>query len=295
MNMKGGVGKTTLAVEIGRMLAYDYHKRVLLIDYDPQANASLAFLKSTEYFRLLDEGRSMAHCLMPSNLKNDPFFVVGVNSSDSVEHSKFLVNVRRWWSYSLGKRRMAGELDLVPGNLDLMRIALNKHSSETENKLLSRWNGLVESAKGDYDCIVIDCHPAGSFFTKSALLASKVAIVPVTSDAYAATGLNMMRRNMEMWQPSGGAKDFLVVFNDANNAWDRSVESEIRGDVRFADHCLSNRIQYSKLFRNIAKRRKTSIEQPVAYRWQVGENVRSVTREMVEQLKDRKILDSSWR
>ena len=50
MNMKGGVGKTTLAVEISRTLAYDYDKNVLLIDYDPQANASLAFFKRYRLF-----------------------------------------------------------------------------------------------------------------------------------------------------------------------------------------------------------------------------------------------------
>ena len=58
---------------------------------------------------------------------------------------------------------------------------------------------MIASAQDAYDCIVVDCHPAGSFFTKSALLNSNATIVPVTSDAYAATGLNMMRRHMEMW------------------------------------------------------------------------------------------------
>ena len=294
MNMKGGVGKTTLAVEISRTLAFNYDKRVLLIDYDPQSNASLAFLESSKYFSFLDEGKSIAHCLMPTIRDDDPFSVVVANSSSTVDHRDFLVNVR-CWPNAQGPNGKSRKLDLIPGSLDLMRLALSRHSPETENRLLSRWNGLISSAKGAYECIVIDCHPAGSFFTKSALLSSKVAIVPVTSDAYAATGLNMMRRHMEMWQASGGAKDFLVVFNDAHNAWDRLVEIDIRGDERFADHCLSNRIHYSKLFRNLAKRRKTSIEQPVAYRWQVGANVRSVTREMVEQLKKRKILDSSWR
>ena len=226
MNMKGGVGKTTLAVEISRTLAHTYDKNVLLIDYDPQSNASLAFLEPAKYFKRLDDGKSVAHCLMTSNQSNDPFSVIKANASPAVDHRIFSVNVRNWY-YRNDQERKAGRLDLIPGNLDLMRIALNTLTSETESRLLTRWEGLIDSARDAYDCIVVDCHPAGSFFTKSALLNSSVAIVPVTSDAYAATGLSMMKRHMEMWEASGGAKEFLVVFNDANH--DSLVKSPVRG------------------------------------------------------------------
>ncbi len=293
MNMKGGVGKTTLAVEISRTLAYTYDKNVLLIDYDPQANASLAFFEATAYFQFLDNGKSVAHCLMPDNQANDPFFVIGAIPSAAVDHRTYSVNVRRWY-YRNNREKKAGRLDLIPGNLDLMRLALNALTSEQDRRLISRWDGLITSARDSYDCIVIDCHPAGSFFTKSALLASDAVIVPVTSDAYAATGLSMMRHHMEMWEASGGAKDFLVVFNDAHHAWNNSVESDIRGNSRFEDHCLSNRIKYSALLRNLAKHHKTAVEQPVANRRKVGASVLDVTREMVGLLKDRAIFDSSW-
>ena len=293
MNMKGGVGKTTLAVEISRTLAHTYDMDVLLIDYDPQANASLAFFEAAEYFQLLDDGISVAHCLMTNTQPDDPFSVVKANASSTVDHQMFSKNVRSWY-YPNNPEKKAGRLDLIPGNLDLMRIALNTLTWDTERRLFTRFEGLIASAKSAYDCIVVDCHPAGSFFTKSALLNSNAAIVPVTSDAYAATGLNMMRRHMEMWEASGGAKEFLVVFNDANNAWDVSVETDIRGDKRFADHCLSGRIKYSRLLRNLAKRHRTSAEQKVANRRRVGKIVQSVTAELVDLLKERNIFDSSW-
>ena len=291
MNMKGGVGKTTLAVEVSRTLAANYAKDVLLIDYDPQANASFAFLESARYFRLINSGKSLANCLMPDVRDSDPFSVVGTITPTDVDVSDYSVRVRGWHYRSSGK---TSRLALVPGALTMMRLALNPLSPDDEVKLRSRWDGLISSAQDSFDCVVIDCHPAGSFFTKSALLASDAVIVPVTSDAYAATGLSMMRQHMETWESSGGAKEFLVVFNDAHHAWDTEVESQIRQDARFADHCLSTRVRYSTLLRNLPKRHQTSVEQPVAYRWTVGNNIRRVSREIVELLSDKSIFDSSW-
>ena len=230
---------------------------------------------------------------MPGNNATDPFSVVGTISPGDVDVGTYAVGVRLW-RHPRNPSTKAPRLDLVPGNLELMRVALNVLSSETESRLLSRWNGLLVSARKSYDCIIVDCHPSGSFFTKSALLASNVVIVPVTSDAYAATGLNMMRRHMEMWEPAGGAKDFLVIFNDAHHAWDSGVESEIRGDVRFADHCLSNRIRYSTLLRHHADRHRTAAEQRVANRFRVGGNIGAVTRELVGLLQQKSIFDPSW-
>ena len=294
MNMKGGVGKTTLAVELSRSLAYYYDKDVLLIDYDPQANASLAFLGPGIYFGLLGEGKSVADCLMPSRIAHDPFSIISAVASSDIDLSEYSINIRSWY-YEDDPDKKAGKLDIVPGNLELMRLALNVLKDDTDRIVLSRWNSLINAAKKEYDCIVIDCHPAGSFFTKSALLASNVAIIPVTSDAYAATGLNMMRQHMERWESSGGAKDFVVVFNDAHKSWDISVEADIREDSRFAENCLANRMKYSNLLRNLPRRHQTAAEQPVAHKRRVAANVHSVTEEMVHLLQSKGIFDSSWR
>ena len=255
----GGVGKTTLAVEFSRTLSYEFGKEVLLIDYDPQANASFTFLEPSYYFELLDDGVSLANCLMPSVRDTDPFSVVGTNTSSNVDVRQYYELVRDWTSSNSPAGQ--GRLFIVPGALEMMRLALNVLPQQTEERLLSRWEGLMFSAKEYFDCVVIDCHPAGSFFTKSALIASDAVIVPVTSDAFAATGLNMMRQHMQMWESAGGAEDFLVVFNDAYRNWDASVEFQIRQDNRFVDHCVTNRVRYSTILRKIAMRRKTAAEQ----------------------------------
>ncbi len=291
MNMKGGVGKTTLAVEISATLARLCDKNVLLVDYDPQANASLAFLEANRYFELIGKGRSIAGCLMPDVSDSDPFSVVGSIPPTDVDIGDYAVRVRHGRDYESNQRP---SLWLVPGALDLMRLALNPLDPETEVRLNSRWDGMISSAKGSFECIIIDCHPAGSFFTKSALLASDAVVVPVTSDAYAATGLSMMRQHMNVWASSGGAREFFVVFNNAHNSWDESVEIGIRQDSRFASHCLTNRVQYSALFRNLARRHRTAVEQPVANRRKVGSAIARVSNELADLLKQKSIFDASW-
>lgn len=293
MNMKGGVGKTTLAVEISRTLAYEYSKNVLLIDYDPQANASFAFLDSDDFYAALTEGKSIAHCLMPQADENDPFEVIGTRPPVSVDHADYAVNVRDA-NEADDPARTRGKVDLIPGNIQLMRLALNQLSGRVDSFLLARWCGLINSASAHYDCIVVDCHPSGSFFTKSALLTSDAAVIPVTSDHFAATGLRMMRRHMEMWEPAGGAREFLVVFNNVNNSWNETVESEIRSNDRFANHCLPSRIPYSELLRNLPSRRQTVAEQQVPYHYQMEAVVKTVTNEMVAYLKGQSVFDASW-
>lgn len=293
MNMKGGVGKTTLSVEISRTLAREYQKDVLLIDYDPQSNASLALLPSRIYFRTKNAGKSLAQVLLSNTDDTDPFSVVGAISEPQIDVAEFATQVRRW-RYRKFPSRKAGSLDLLPGDLELMRLALSVLTNENERMLFSRWNGLIKSARATYDCIVIDCHPAGSFFTKSALLCSEAVIIPVTCDAFAATGLGMMLDHMSMWQPSGGAKDFLIAFNDANNRWDTNVEDIIRTDKRFAQNCLSTRVPHSRLYSNLPTRHQTSAEQPVAHKRRAGGAISRLTGEIVTSLSQRSIFDPSW-
>ncbi len=283
MNMKGGVGKTTLAIEIGWALAHNYDKDVLLIDYDAQANASFALLGQSAYFQHINDGQSMSNCLMPDVKPNDPFSVVGTSTQVAVDVSSYGIRVRNWY-YPADLSKKAGSFSIIPGNLEMMRLALNSLPPESESRIFGRWESLIRSAKDAYDCVVVDCHPAGSFFTRSALLKSDAVVIPVTTDGFAATGLNLMRNFIEQWEPAGGASAFSIVFNNVNNSWDYGVEATIRNNQRFADYCLDTNFNYSNLFRNLAARRKVAIEQPVANKYKIGAMLRKVTDELVAKL-----------
>ncbi len=295
MNMKGGVGKTALATNFAYDLSWYYDKDALVIDFDPQANASLALLGPERYFDRLEKGQSLAAVLTPGVAPNDPFTVVQSPSHTAAALDDVVVNVRRWTMRGPeGGVIDAGKVDLVPGDLDLMRLALNPLSIDLEHRLTARWLNLLKQARLKYDCVIIDCHPAGSFFTKAAVLGSDVVIVPVTTDGYAEAGLNMMRQFIDTWSAAGGASEYFVVFNDAQGEWDQAAENTIRLDKRHADRILSPRIPHSKLIRNVVRSRKFVREQKVANRYAVSRVLNRLTRNLVSRLVDAGVLNSTW-
>lgn len=292
MNMKGGVGKTSLAIHTAYAIAYYTDKKVLLIDYDPQANASYALLSSKIYFDLKGKNKTLSGVLTPKLKTDDPFHVLKVSMEKSkINIDEFAYNLRNW-EYSGGKP--AGSLDIIAGDIDLMRVALNELEKETEELLLNRWNDLMSAALGKFDCIIIDCHPAGSFFTKSAILSSDAVIIPVTTDGYAATGLQLMHNFLDSWGDKGGAKQSAVIFNDVNNNWDRDVETSIRSNPKFSSHCMANSIRYSKLFRNVPSLKKLAFEQERPYYKYVSANLKITITELIDYLFTELDLDESW-
>src|SRR5690606_30048253 len=84
-----------------------------------------------------------------------------------------------------------GYVDVVPSTLDLMYVALGR--SESNVKIIeNRFSRFIDECKSAYDLIVIDCHPAGSLMTKTALLNSDDVLIPVVPERYAVRGIGLM-------------------------------------------------------------------------------------------------------
>ena len=285
MNMKGGVGKTTLALTFSYEMAQAYGQRILLIDYDPQANASYAALGPDKYFDAVEEGRSVATVLRPELQDDDLFEVITGQPQSAVSIDGVVSKFREFGN--------GGRLDIVASSIELVQIALNKMPDETENVIQSRWEGLIAAARSEYDCVVVDCHPSGSFFTKTSLLVATAVIVPVTSDGFAAAGLGLMRDFIERWRRPGRRTDYVVVFNDINNRWDDDGESRIRALPRVGPRCLPSKIEHSM---HLARLVEKGPVQEQSGRWVPGVlvNVTRVTGQLVNMLKRRRVLGKGW-
>ncbi len=193
INMKGGVGKTTLAVNVAYGLAYYHKQKVLLVDADPQFNATQYLLDDQRYLKHIKEERATLSDVFvrrPTRIKTV------TTKSDVKSPGKVSLNDAKLNIFDGGKGR--GKLDLIPSTLQLMEIETSKRG--TENKLR---RFVCEYAK-EYDYVIIDCPPTISIFTQAAILASNMYLVPIKPDPLSVIGLPLLERWLEEFTDDNG-------------------------------------------------------------------------------------------
>lgn len=171
VNMKGGVGKTTVAVNLATYLARDHQKKVLLLDLDPQTNASLSLMPEKAWAKWVDEHGSMADVfeLDAKRKHHEP-----VKFADCIVHS-VVPGVEG--------------LDLLPGHLRLTFLDLDLASRPGRERILTRKLAKVLES---YDVILCDCPPNLQTATQNALYASDWFLVPMQPDFLSSIGLSLL-------------------------------------------------------------------------------------------------------
>lgn len=174
LNLKGGVAKTTTAVNMAAILARDYQSRVLLIDADSQCN-------TTEFFGADPTDGNLAGLLRHAKGNTDPVIL----AADCIQHTRF------------------PNVDILPGDESLMDMDLSQVKLGTANANILR--ALAEVVAGLYDYILIDCPPAFNAASAAALIAADDVIIPIKLDAFSLRGMgNLMRqiKNMSKINPN---------------------------------------------------------------------------------------------
>lgn len=170
INMKGGVGKTTLAVNTAYTLAKIEGKNVLLIDMDPQMNATQYTLSEDQVEEIIGDRNKSAYGFLSAEHK-----INGTKQDYTEEQSP--VNC---------VFRVNDIFDVIPSSLDIMKLNLG----ESPFKLRQY---IAEKLGNKYDVIIIDCPPTISAYTKISLLASDMYIVPMKADPLSLFGLPMLQ------------------------------------------------------------------------------------------------------
>jgi chromosome partitioning protein len=178
INFKGGVGKTTLCVETAASLAGRFNARVLLVDLDPQTNATLSLMTEKEW----DSHASTKGTLLD-------FFSVCYNGKPFD-----LTKIR----YEYKKHPLGTKLHLIPSHLELfgmdLQLATKFGHGNIEAKIFLR--SALKSLSSQYDFILVDCPPNIYLATQNGLFASDHYIVVALAEYLSTLGLAHIQKSI---------------------------------------------------------------------------------------------------
>ena len=199
INQKGGVGKTTTVINLAAGLSMK-EKKILVIDLDPQGNATTGLgLSNTE------------------NSENTIYSVLNGNKkiSEVIQKTKF------------------EKLNLVSSNVDLSGLEVETAGdSRRAFKLKDELALILNDSRASYDYILIDCPPSLSLLTIMALVASDALVVPLQTEFFALEGLTQLMKTIERIKsnlnPSLEIRGILLTMYDKRNKLSSQVEAEAR-------------------------------------------------------------------
>ncbi|ORU90759.1 MAG: chromosome partitioning protein [Cycloclasticus sp. symbiont of Poecilosclerida sp. M] len=167
-NQKGGVGKTTTSVNLAAGVA-ELGRRVLLIDLDPQGNATMA---------------------------------CGINKND-IERSSYDVLLGEQQPKDVIVRPDSGKIDVMPSNIDL--AAAEVHLLELDDRE-GRLKDALVSVSDQYDYVFIDCPPSLNMLTVNALVAADSVLVPMQCEYFALEGLSALMQTLKQIRSTVNAR-----------------------------------------------------------------------------------------
>lgn len=192
-NQKGGVGKTTTSVNLSACLA-EFGKKVLLIDSDPQGNATSGYgvnksdLEMTIYQVIID----------------------GKNIQDAIVRTEY-------------------GIDLLPANIELAGAEVELVAAISRETRLKR---AIDTVRENYDYIIIDCPPSLGLLTLNSLAAADTLLMPIQCEFYALEGVSQLMNTMELVQnnlnPSLDVEGVLLTMFDSRTKLSEQVAAEVR-------------------------------------------------------------------
>ena len=222
-NQKGGVGKTTTAINLGAALAVA-EKRTLVVDIDPQGNASSGLgLEDRDslptVYDVLVEGRAARDCV-----------VRGIH-------------------FPL--------LDLIPSTRDLVGAEIELVNAPAREHVLRR---ALEEVRGDYDYVLVDCPPSLGLLTLNTLTAADSVMIPIQCEFYALEGLSQLLNTVRLVQK--GLNSALDIEGVLLTMYDRrlNLSKQVAAEAR---EYFGDKVYRTAIPRNVRLAEAPSFGQPI--------------------------------
>jgi chromosome partitioning protein len=201
LNMKGGVGKTTISAHLMRELYRRHEVKTLLIDLDPQFNLTQCVLTEEEYDGAAQNGKTVLAAFEPN--PSSDFFEIKTSTSAPPSAQSISVTLKKL-------KGSPARLDLLCGNFNLIKYSLITDPVSL-SAALKYFKRFISQAKDEYDLIVFDCNPSSSFITQCALMTCTHILSPVRPDKYSVLGVQLVRRLLDQIGRAGPGNLHMAI------------------------------------------------------------------------------------